>query len=193
MNPRTTCFPFFVVFVYLPAISPLLVTLRLWHDHPFFFFLQLFVWQTSVLLSFFVLFVHIPRPFSLPLSLLCTLCPVFSTPPPSSLCILDHFLSFQVSGPVEADNPSPGGTGPSHCLRSISLSLCSRYAHSPHPVGVGRWGRGAGRPQARRGGHLLQQQTLMMLLVLFTLSKSYTHAHTHTHCQQHTHRSTDGT
>ncbi|KAL7374010.1 hypothetical protein ABVT39_019678 [Epinephelus coioides] len=66
------------------------------------------------------------------------------SPPPSSLCILDHFLSFQVSGPVEADDPSPGGAGPPHCLRSVSLSLCSRYAHSPHPVRVGGRGRGAG-------------------------------------------------
>lgn len=73
---------------------------------------------------------------------LCSLSSVF--PPPSSLCILDHFLSFQVSGPVEADDPSPGGAGPPHCLCSVSLSLCSHYAHSPHPVCVGGRGRGAG-------------------------------------------------
>ncbi|MEQ2303339.1 hypothetical protein AMECASPLE_015790 [Ameca splendens] len=70
--------------------------------------------------------------------------PLPSSRPPSSLCILDHFLSFQVSRPVEANNPPPGGAGPPHCLRSISVSLCSRYAHSPHPVGVGWRGRGAG-------------------------------------------------
>lgn len=105
------------------------------------------------------------------------------SPSPSSLCILDHFLSFQVSGPVEADDPSPGGAGPPHCLRSVSLSLCSRYAHSPHPVCVGGWGRGAGRSQARRWWHLLQQQTLMMLLVPFTLS---THSNTHGRQNQHT-------
>lgn len=111
-----------------------------------------------------------------------------SSSPPSSLCILDHFLSFQVSGPVEADDPSPGGAGPPHCLCSVSLSLCSRYAHSPHPVRVGGRGRGAGRPQARRGGHLLQQQTLMMLLVLFTLQLAHTNTHiddTHTHTHTH--------
>lgn len=89
------------------------------------------------------------------------MCPL-SIPPlpprssyPSSLCILDHFLSLQVSGPVEADDPSPGGAGPPHCLRSVSLSLCSRYAHSPHPVRLGGRGRGAGRPQVCHRGHLL--------------------------------------
>lgn len=101
-------------------------------------------------------------------------------PSPSSLCILDHFLSFQVSGPVEADYPSPGGAGPPHCLRSVSLSLCSRYAHSPHPVCVGGWGRGAGRPQVCSRGHLLQQQTLTLLLVLVSLTHDITHIHDHT-------------
>ena len=103
--------------------------------------------------------------------------PHISPPFPSSLCILDHFLSFQVSGPVEADYPSPGGAGPPHCLRGVSLSLCSRYAHSPHPVCVGGWGRGAGRPQVGRRGHLLQQQTLTVLLVSYT--RHHTHTHTH--------------
>lgn len=110
--------------------------------------------------------------------------PIYPSPPPSpsSLCILDHFLSFQVSGPVEADYPSPGGAGPPHCLRSVSLSLCSRYAHSPHPVCVGRWGRGAGRPQVCCRGHLLQQQTLTVLLVSLTHDVTQTCiTHTHTH------------
>ena len=127
------------------------------------------------------LFCAIPAPplpvFPLSPSVLPLLLPPL--PPPSSLCILDHFLSFQVSGPVEADDPSPGGAGPPHCLCSVSLSLCSRYAHSPHPVRVGGRGRGAGRPQARRRGHLLQQQTLMMLLVPFTL-QPMTHTDTYT-------------
>lgn len=73
----------------------------------------------------------------------------------SSLCILDHFLSFQVSGPVEADNPCSGGRGAPQCLGRVSLSLCSCYAHSPNPVCVG--GRGSGRSQGYRRGHLLQQ------------------------------------
>lgn len=107
-------------------------------------------------------------------------------PSPSSLCILDHFLSFQVSGPVEADYPSPGGAGPPHCLRSVSLSLCSRYAHSPHPVCLGGWGRGAGRPQVCSRGHLLQQQTLTLLLVLVSLTHDITHTWSHTYI--HTHR-----
>lgn len=111
----------------------------------------------------------------------CISPPHLSLPPsPSSLCILDHFLSFQVSGPVEADYPSPGGAGPPHCLRSVSLSLCSRYAHSPHPVCVGRWGRGAGGPQVCCRGHLLQQQTLTVISVSYTWHHSDMH-HTHTH------------
>lgn len=135
---------------------------------------------------YFVQSLHPPFPFS-PCPPLCSLSSS-PLPPPSSLCILDHFLSFQVSGPVEADDPSPGGAGPPHCLRSVSLSLCSRYAHSPHPVRVGGRGRGAGRPQARRRGHLLQQQTLMMLLVPFHTSTHDTHTHTYTwKTSRHTH------
>lgn len=87
---------------------------------------------------------HPPFSHPPPLCSLSHLSPLPPSPTPSSLCILDHFLSFQVSGPVEADDPSPGGAGPPHCLRSVSLSLCSRYAHSPHPVRVGGRGRGAG-------------------------------------------------
>ncbi|GAA6231780.1 polyadenylate-binding protein 2 isoform X2 [Lates japonicus] len=70
--------------------------------------------------------------------------------------------------------PPQVAPAPPHCLCSVSLSLCSRYAHSPHLVRVGRRGRGAGRPQAHGRGHLLQQQTLMMLLVLFTLTQIHT-------------------
>lgn len=129
---------------------------------------------------YFVQLLHPPaHPFP-PSPPLCSLSSV--SPPPSSLCILDHFLSFQVSGPVEADDPSPGGAGPPHCLCSVSLSLCSRYAHSPHPVCVGGWGRGAGWPQTRCRGHLLQQQTLIMLSPFHTSTHSNTHGrHTHTH------------
>lgn len=134
------------------------------HTWPLVFFLYSFDRHRC----FYLVVLHTPSP------------PHLSLPPPSpsSLCILDHFLSFQVSGPVEADYPSPGGTGPPHCLRSVSLSLCSRYAHSPHPVCVGGWGRGAGRPQVCSGGHLLQQQTLTLLLVLVSLTHDITHTHT---------------
>lgn len=131
---------------------------------------------------FFISCPPLPTCFSLPpFCVPCLLSLLLPPPHPSSLCILDHFLSFQVSRPVEADDPSPGGARPPHCLRSVSLSLCTRYAHSPHPVSVGGWGRGARRPQARCGGHLLQQQTLMMLLVPLTLQ----HTRTHTHCSTH--------
>lgn len=181
----------------IAAMSP---PLHLWHGHSSFFI------STGISVFYFScnplhpsppappLFSSPPSPPPPSVHLVSRLSP--PSPSPSSLCILDHFLSFQVSGPVEADNPSPGGAGPPHCLRSISLSLCSRYAHSPHPFGVGGRGRGAGRPQARRGGHLLQQQTLMMLLVLFTLQISHTHTsstkththlfNTHTRTPQHT-------
>lgn len=99
-----------------------------------------------------------------------TLCPIPACPPPPPpppLCILDHFLSFQVSGPVAADDPSPGGTGATHRLGGVPVTLRSRYAHSPHPVRVGGRGRGSGRPQAYRGGDLLQQQALMTNLFIF--------------------------
>lgn len=136
---------------------------------------HLFFWRTSMF------FISCNHSISTPPSSfrMCSLSPSPSSYP-SSLCILDHFLSFQVSGPVEADDPSPGGAGPPHCLRSVSLSLCSRYAHSPHPVRVGGRGRGAGRPQGRHSGHLLQQQTLMKLLVLFTLQLTNIDTNAHT-------------
>lgn len=124
-----------------------------------------------------------PPPQPLPPALCAPCLQSLHPPPPSSLCILDHFLSFQVSGPVEADNSSPGGAGPPHCLSSISLSLCSRYAHSPHPVGVGGWGWGSERPQACCRRHLLQQQTLTLLVLLHT-SNLHTRTHTPTHTLQ---------
>lgn len=85
--------------------------------------------------------------------------PVLPPPPPSpllSLCILDHFLSFQVSGPVETDYPSSRGRSAPYRLGGVSVSFCSRYAHSPNPLCVGGRGRGTGRPPAHCGRHLLQ-------------------------------------
>lgn len=74
---------------------------------------------------------------------------------------------------MAADDPSPGGTGAAHCLGGVPLTLRSRYAHSPHPVRVGGRGRGSGRPQANRGGDLLQQQALMTSLFLVLLFFSH--------------------
>lgn len=88
---------------------------------------------------------------------------------PLSLCVLDHFLSFQVSGPVEAEySSSPCGCSAPYSLTIVSFSLCSLYP-SVH-THVGGWGWGTGWSPA----YLLQQQTLN------------THSLTHTHSRAHT-------
>ncbi len=82
------------------------------------------------------------HPFPVPVLLLPLLSLSLSLSRSLSLCILDHFLSFQVSGPVETDYPSSRGCGAPYSLGGVSVSFCTRYAHSPHPLHVG--GRGTG-------------------------------------------------
>lgn len=115
---------------------------------------------------FFVLFFAILQtffpclmlPYAIPVHLYLILF-LMLPPPPSlllSLCILDHFLSFQVSRPVEADYPSSRGRSTPYCLGGVSVSICSRYAHSPDPLCLGGWDWGTGWPPAHCGRHLLQ-------------------------------------
>lgn len=102
-------------------------------------------------------------------------------PPPlsCSLFVLDHFLSFQVSRPVEADHPSSRGRSTPYCLGGVSVSICSRYAHSPDPLCVGGWG--TGWPPAHSGRHLLQQQALSFnnMIILRCTRPMLTQTHTH--------------
>lgn len=80
-------------------------------------------------------------PYAIPDHLFLPLFLMLPPPPLScSLFVLDHFLSFQVSRPVEADYPSSRGRSTPYCLGGVSVSICSRYAHSPDPLCVGGTG-----------------------------------------------------